>query len=384
MSRRTLRAGLAVGLAAALTLIGVAASADPNPNPDVGTPIAGKAPLDLYAGVGADAFAELSNNFVSQYNAQSPAPSKLLESYDAVNPVTGATGIGENIETKPGCSGIPRPNGANAGINAIAANQKSTVDPNAFCIDWVRSSRSKGTAPTDGPLTFYAQSGDAVGYAVDRQRLRADHPVEHAAAQGHLRLHRSPTGARSAGSRVAIHVYRPPTTAATYTFFLTAIHTDVTTVTAGCGAAGSAANSQQNDGTTMNGDPLGIAPYTVSKWAAQSNADLGPTAVVGISDNRGGTHVGFVNQTTAPTKDTLFNGVHYQVLNPAYAAPGGVSASFGRLFFNVTRNTAPADLQAIFGPDGFVCTHADELLIPYGNTPLGNDPAQGTVCGQAF
>ena len=74
----------------------------------MGTPIAGKAPLDLYAGVGADAFAELSNNFVSQYNAQSPAPTRLLESYDAVNPVTGATGVGENISTKPGCSGILR------------------------------------------------------------------------------------------------------------------------------------------------------------------------------------------------------------------------------------------------------------------------------------
>ena len=51
MSRRTIRAGLAGGLAAALTVLGAAAHADPNPNPDVGTPIAGKAPLDLYAGV---------------------------------------------------------------------------------------------------------------------------------------------------------------------------------------------------------------------------------------------------------------------------------------------------------------------------------------------
>ena len=52
----------------------------------------------------------------------------------------------------------------------------------------------------------------------------------------------------------------------------------------------------------MNGDPLGIAPYAVTKWAAQSNADLGASAVVGIADNRGGTHVGFVNATTAPTR----------------------------------------------------------------------------------
>ena len=383
MSRRTLRAGLAGGLAAGLALLGVAAHADPNPNPNVGTPIAGKAPLDLYAGVGADAFAELSNNFVSQYNTQNPAPTKLLESYDAVNPVTGATGPGENIETKPGCSGIPRPNGANTGLNAIALNQKSTVDPTAFCIDWVRSSRLKGTAAPDPALTFFAQSGDAVGYAVVGNAYAPTTPLSTQQLKDIFDCQIT-DWSQVGGQPGPIHVYRPPTSAATYTFFLTAIHTDVTTVTSGCGVAGSAANSQQNDGTTMNGDPLGIAPYTVSKWAAQSNSDLGPTAVVGISDNRGGTHIGFVNQTTAPTKDTLFNGVHYQVLNPAYAAPAGVSASFGRTFFNVTRNDAPADLQAIFGPTGFVCTHADELLIPYGNTPLGNDPTQGTVCGQAF
>ncbi len=80
-----------------------------------------------------------------------------------MNPVTGVAG--ENIVTKPGCT-IARPNGANAGITAITLNQKSTVDANEYCIDWVRSSRAKGTAPAEANLTFYAQSRDAVGYAV--------------------------------------------------------------------------------------------------------------------------------------------------------------------------------------------------------------------------
>ncbi len=71
--------------------------------------------------------------------------------------------------------------------------------------------------------------------------------------------------------------------------------------------------------------------------------------------------------------------MHYQVLNPAYADRPVPARRSAGLFFNVTRNDAPADLQAIFGPTGFVCTHADELLIPYGNTPLGNDPTQCTV-----
>ena len=104
----------------------------------------------LYAAVGADAFAELTNNVVTAYNAQTPAPTNLLASYDAINPVTGAAG--ENIVTKPGCS-VARPNGANAGITAITLNQKSDVgtggDGTSYCIDWVRSSRAKGTAAAE-------------------------------------------------------------------------------------------------------------------------------------------------------------------------------------------------------------------------------------------
>ena len=71
----------------------------------------------------------------------------------------------------------------------------------------------------------------------------------------------------------------------------------------------------------------------------------------------------------------------YQVLNPAFAS--GASASFGRIFFNAVRNDAPDSLKSIFKPGGFVCQHADELLVPFGNTPLGNDTSASRYCGQA-
>ncbi|MFL6181968.1 MAG: hypothetical protein ACJ73J_06620, partial [Actinomycetes bacterium] len=60
MNRRSLRVGqLALaGVALSLTVGGVA-NADPNPTP--GTPPAGVAPIDVVAGVGADAFAEAGN-----------------------------------------------------------------------------------------------------------------------------------------------------------------------------------------------------------------------------------------------------------------------------------------------------------------------------------
>ena len=167
MKRRLVSATAAAGLVLGLALAGTtAATADPNPNAP-GTPPAGKSAADIYAAVGADAFAELTNNLVSVYDAQTPAPAHVLASYDAINPVTGAAG--EQITSKPGCS-VARPNGANAGINTILLNQKSDAstggDGTSYCVDFVRSSRSKGTAAGEANLTFYAQSRDAVSYAV--------------------------------------------------------------------------------------------------------------------------------------------------------------------------------------------------------------------------
>ena len=68
------------------------------------------------------------------------------------------------------------------------------------------------------------------------------------------------------------------------------------------------------------------------------------------------------------------------MLNPAFTT--GASASFGRIFFNTVRNDAPADLKEIFQAGGYVCENADELLIPFGNTPLGDDTSASRYCGQ--
>ena len=132
--------------------------------------------------------------------------------------------------------------------------------------------------------------------------------------------------------------------------------------------------TQQNDGRTMDGDPQGIAPYAVTKWAAQSNE------APGIADYRGGAQIGLVNTATPPTTTTTLDGVTYQVLNPAFAT--GASASFGRLFFNVVRNDAPQELKDVFKAGGFLCDHQDAFLVPFGNTPLGNDTSASRYCGQ--
>jgi ABC-type phosphate transport system substrate-binding protein len=369
MSRRTLRAALAAGTAAALILLGTTAHADPVPG-SPSQPIPGKTDSQLYAAVGADAFAELTNNVVSNYNSQSPAPDALLESYDAVNPVDGST---DTLTTKPGCTGIPRPNGANAGINAILLNQMSTVDPTKFCIDWVRSSRAKGTAAGEAGLTFYAQSADAVSYTTVGNAYAPTTPLTTAQLKDIFEC--TDTDWSDVGGQPGpIHLYIPPSSAATLTFFLTAIGSSLTNVSAGCGSS-VIGNEQQNDGRTMNGDPLGISPYAVTKWAAQDNG------APGISDNRGGTELGLVNTTTSPITTQNFNSHNYEVLNPAFAT--GASASFGRLFYNVVRNGADPALKAVFEPNGYLCQNQNAFLIPFGNTPLGNDQSASRFCGQS-
>ena len=284
-TRRTRRAGIVGGLAALLTLVGTAAQADPTSTP--GQPIPGKTDSQLYAGVGADAFAELSNNLVTQYNGTNPT--NLLESFDAVDPVDPTNTA--NITTKPGCS-IARPNGANAGITAITQNLKSSLpdgDGTSFCIDWVRSSRAKGAAAAEQNLTFYAQSRDAVGYATIGNAYAPTTPLTTAQLKGIFEC--TITDWSEVGGQAGpIHVYLPPDSAATLTFFLQAIGSSLATVHGNCDGLPSTFHEQQNDGRTLNGDPLGVAPYAVTKWAAQSNADLAAGAPVGIADNRGGTH----------------------------------------------------------------------------------------------
>lgn len=373
MKRRLLSVAVASGLTLGLALGGTAAHADPD-NANPGTPPAGKSAAQIYATVGADAFAELTNNLTVIYNAQTPAPASVLASYDAVNPNTAAAG--EQITTKPGCS-IARPNGANSGISAMLLNQKSDAtkggDGTSYCIDWVRASRSKGTAAGEANLTFYAQSRDAVSYAVLGNAYAPTTPLTSAQLKDIFEC-TTRDWSEVGGQPGAIHLYLPPDSAATLTFFLQAIGTNLTNVKAGCTGLPTVFTGQQNDGTSLKGDPQAILPYAVTKWAAQVNEPLG------IKDLRGGVHIGLVNTTTPPTTTRTLSGVEYEVLNPAFTT--GASASFGRFFFNALRKDAPAELQDVFKAGGYLCQRADELLIPFGNTPLGNDTSQTQYCGK--
>ena len=97
------------------------------------------------------------------------------------------------------------------------------------------------------------------------------------------------------GQAGPIHVYLPPASAATLTFFLQAIGTNLTNVNAGCAGLPTVFPTQQNDGRTMNGDPHG------HRAVRRDEVGRPEQRGAGIADYRGGAHIGLVNTTTAPT-----------------------------------------------------------------------------------
>jgi len=368
-SSRRIAIGAAALTVAVMTGLSGTALADPNPSTP-GTPLAGYTDSQIVAGVGADADAELMNSVVAAYNAQQPAPPFAMESYDAVNPLTGAAK--ENIVTKPGCT-VSRPNGANTGVALINGTQVADAsaggDGTSQCVDFARSSRAKSSTGTENGLTFWELAPDAVTWVTVGTSYAPRTPL----TKNQLNEIFTCTvndWSEVGGQPGAIHVYAPPLSAGTYTFFLSAIGiTDQSAPATGCGS--SLIATQQNDGTRLLADPQGIAPYAVSKWAAQSNG------APGISDLRGGTTLGHFSDTVEPVTTTDFNGQTYNVLNPAFATG---SNHPGRLLYNVTRDNTT--FASIFGPTGFICSHQDELLIPFGAEPLGSDTQASRYCGK--
>lgn len=335
---------------------------------------------DFVTAVGADADAELVDNIAKTYNAQVSATAPKVLSFDAVNPTTG-TVESSPIHVKPGCD-ITRPNGANAGLTAIAKNQLSAVatsNPNpgdgaSYCIDVVRSSRSKKTDGTEAGLTFYSLTRDAVTWATIGGSYAPDAPLTTKQVRGIYECSIT-NWAQVGGQYGDIHVYAPPTSAATYTFFLQSIGSSVANVSAGCGTTVRA--TQQNDGTQIGGDPQGITPYAVTKWAAQSNG------APGINDLRGGTVLGRVplSDGTSVAPLITYQSGPYRVLNPQFASGSGTATSTqGRVLYDVVRNGSP--LSTLFDAAGFVCANQDSLLPPYGAVPLGTDTSQTEYCGK--
>ena len=286
---------------------------------------------------------------------------------------------GENIVTKPGCTRRPAQRRQRRHHRDHCSTRRARCDGDAVLHRLRALEPGQGHGGRREPsLTFYAQSRDAVSYADDRQRLRADHAADDGAAQGHLRVHdhRLEPGRRA--RRVPIHLYLPA-----------GLGGDADVLPAGDRhqpderqrrlhrPADGASTRQQNDGRTMNGDPQGIAPYAVTKWAAQDNEPLGHR---GLPRRRRRSAWSTPRPSPITTHDAQRR--HLPGAQPGVRRPVRARRSDG-CFFNVVRNDAPP------GAEG----HLQGRRLPLRATRTSSSsrsatrrsattPSQSPYCGQ--
>jgi ABC-type phosphate transport system substrate-binding protein len=154
------RALRSIALAAAVTAAVAAgtgtALADP---PTADTP----PPVTSIVAVGSDTTTGLFDQFSTDFNAGSPAPSRDLFSWDATPP-SGATTTIQSKGTSTTCD-ITRPNGSGAGISQLQAKLTFTSGGTTYdCVDIARTSRK--TQASDGTgLATVLFAKDVVTYA---------------------------------------------------------------------------------------------------------------------------------------------------------------------------------------------------------------------------
>ena len=289
------------------------------------------------AGVGSDTTQGVMGAYAAAYNgANKVIYPGVIGSYNATGTAT--------IVTKPGCVAITRPNGSGAGITALRNDTK-------HCIDFARSSRSKKTDGTENSLSFFAYGLDAVSVAtvIAKPSLAAINFSTAQLTSIYTCQTRDWHAISAALPHGTIHPYLPQTGSGTRAFFLKAINLDDSKV-------GGCVNQkiEENTGTELKGDKLGIEPYSIAVWLAQRSKVL--------PDNRGGVSVRSI-VGKAPTSGNS--------INPAFPS------NYKRLIFNVVRASDAAKFSTVFGPRGYICSN-QALVARYGFGKLG------AGCGAKF
>jgi ABC-type phosphate transport system substrate-binding protein len=397
---RVIRKAAVVGAAVvALAGIGVgSAFADPYATPK---------DTDI-VGVGSDTVTPLydggvnvekTGTFVTDYNTQSPVPSSLLWSWDAVNTA------GTSIVTKPGCAAITRPDGSSAGITALNANTK--LSNGDYCIDFARSSRAPEAvvSGTNGPDAFAVLAGDAITWSSPAPASGQTSPVPANLTVADMTDIYSCTVSgvtydnwdQFGGKNAPIVPVLPQSGSGTRSTFLAALGNGVNAplVPGPCVVNGSNASGpiEENTGVSSTGfgdtaqfDPGGVPavddifPYSIGDYIAQGSGEgtYSGRTIGGhtTSDFAHGVMVLRDSNSTAPTAvDNTSPYSEATVINPSY------TDALRRLLYNVVRNagtaTAPAfpttpayeaNMSKIFGSTGWECTAtaAKEDIVSYG------------------
>jgi ABC-type phosphate transport system substrate-binding protein len=326
-------------------------------------------------GVGSDTDEFVFDQLSEDHNKAFPK-GRQFYSWDALNPKTGLT---DNIATKAGCTKIPRPNGASAGLLAFYAN---TVDPknhSAFCIDYVRSARgrsSKDPAKGKGGVVFVVLAKDAITYATNGGKAGTNSPGNLSTAQLAAIYTCTDRKWNQVGGKSSklIQPFLPQTGSGLRSSFLKIIGVDT---------PGTCVNSsvQQNEGTDKQllNNPNALVPYSVAKYLTQvyrSNPCKGPK-IAGKNqfgcDEHGELRLNSINGTKA----TVGKGAA-QTINPAFT-PDFINTIYDVVRWAKTADNIPGYLEPYFASarakvKGWLCTSkvAKQDIVAYGDllTPL--------------
>jgi hypothetical protein len=359
-------------------------------------------------GVGSDTITPLTDQLATDYNNTLPAAttcSKTIststtfeESWDAVNPISGA--IGDSIPEKTDCANIARPNGSSAGINQLGTFTKSTSGP--LCTNFARSSRPRGSADppfAPGGSAFAALAGDAVSWSTQSTtnapasltvaQLNEIYTCTVPAANG---FNANTWGALGGTGNNTIAPFLPQSGSGTLSFFEAAIGV---TTPGPCVSNGNPPNTlEENEGVDpVLQTPNAIFPYSVGDFIAQSQHSAKCLLSTCKANSSGVicTHVPQDNFFFCNVHGTMklgqINGISpisgsgkNEVINPAFPS------TFDRTLFDVvpfdpaTSDHIPGasspvgglNLQVIFSASGFDCTNATAKtdIKNYGFIPL--------------
>jgi ABC-type phosphate transport system substrate-binding protein len=365
-------------------------------------------------GVGSDTITPVTDQLATDYNKTLPFSttcSKTVststtheQSWDAVNPITGA--IGDSIAEKTDCSNIARPDGSGAGITQLGTFTKSSSGP--LCTNFARSSRAHGTSDppfAPGGVAFAALAGDAVSWVAPAVNTSAPASLTPAqltqiwscsvpqANNGTGPNQWGDLNAALTGSAATTPIvpFLPQSGSGTLSFWETAI--GVTTP----GPCVSNANNtlEENEGVNpVLNNPGTIFIFSVGDFIAQSqhSAKCLNTACTANSSGVVCTHVPqdnfFFCNEHGTMREGQINGVSpisgtgkKEVINPAF------DHTFDRTLFDVvpfdggttdhipgaTSPVGGLNLEVIFGASGFDCHSATATtdIKNYGFVPLG-------------
>jgi ABC-type phosphate transport system substrate-binding protein len=357
-------------LAVVATAVAAAASGTALADPSQATP-----PLTSIVGVNCPPL--YTGALVPDYNATDPTDELYCFAPTGSSP----------INTKGSCE-IPRPDGSNAGITALEANEEDAEGD--YCIDFTFSDRPpESTDPTS--IVFVPFAGDAIAWSSPAGTSTDPTPVPSTLTLADLQSIYECTITnwdQVGGSDAPIVPVLPQSGSGTRTTFLLDLGNGTPITPGSCVVNGSNSTGIIQGDTGLGAanvaqfDPDGVPavddifPYGIGDFLAQGTETNGVGGHASSTWGHGVLELGdLTNSSGTVEAPTTTNSSGQPVINTSYPY-------FQRDLFNVVRNadTAPATaipayLQPIFGSSDWLCTNsiAQADIISYGFYSLGRN-----------